>query len=376
MTINNKIKVLQIIHSMHIGGAEKVVADIAQNINSEVFEVEVCCIKEEGVLADEIKKSGGVVRALPYEKKNFSNIVRGLSQVIEESQPDIIHTHGDVALIDIGPLLIFKKLPKVIHTYHFGNYPHIKKRYLLASVLFSQFPDKLISVSDHQQKNVIKYLRAPRNKISTIVNGVNSNPYIHEELSINEITREGFANDSDLIVGSVAVLTKQKGIPFLLEAILQISKERTNIKFIIAGGGPLEDELRAQAVELGISEIVHFTGWRSDALKFMNVFDIFIMPSLWEALPIVLLEALASRKTIITTDVGDNSKIIEHMTNGVLIPPKDPQAITDAILKLADDPSLREAMRKHAYDSYINNYTSKKMIEAYEGEYRKLMDQQ
>jgi len=373
---NNKIKVLQVIHSMHIGGAEKVVADIATNINKELFDIEVCCIKEEGVLADEIKNAGGVVRSLPVKEMGFSNIIRGLSKVIDQSKPDIIHTHGDVALIDMGPLLIFKKLPKVIHTYHFGNYPHIKKRYLLASMLFSRFPDKLISVSDAQQRSIIKYLHAPSSKISTIVNGVSGNPYADEKLTVNEITREGFASDNDLIVGSVAVLTKQKGIPYLLDAIKLISQERENIKFIIAGGGPLEESLRQQATELGISNYIHFTGWRSDALKFMNAFDIFIMPSLWEALPIVLLEALASRKTIITTDVGDNSKIIDHMTNGVLIPAKDPQAITNAILELADNPPLREAMRKRAFDSYINNYTSKKMIEAYEGEYRKLMDQQ
>ena len=134
----------------------------------------------------------------------------------------------------------------------------------------------------------------------------------------------------------------------------------------------MQDELEKKTSELNIEEKVIFAGWRNDALKIMQIFDIFILPSLWEAFSVVVLEAMSARKPIIVSDVADHQKIISDGSSGILIPPKDSTAIFDSIMYLLENPEKAANMAEKAYQFYKSNFTINKMTTKYEELYMRV----
>ena len=145
-----------------------------------------------------------------------------------------------------------------------------------------------------------------------------------------------------------------------------------NIKFVIVGGGPLEQLLREESASLGLQGRVVFTGWRNDALELIPSMDVFVMSSLWEAMSIVLLEAMAASRPIVVTDVGDNSRVIEHGVSGLVVAPKDAEGIASAVLQIYKDSGLAGHLARQANARFVRNYTVRQMVEEHERLYRHL----
>lgn len=371
--MKRKINVLQVIPSLFIGGAERVVHSLASFCDPGMFNVRVCCIRGMGDIAEELAQTGIDVFQLSkfarYNSKylNFLN----LNNVLSHCKPDIVHTHCTGSLLDIGPLYFLKKAAPLVHTFHFGNYPHIEKKYLYAERLFAKRATRLVSVSESQRSSLIDCLRLNPLSIETVFNGVSENPFIEDRNAKRDARAELGFNEDDLIIGAVAVLSVQKGIAHLLDAAVDVMKARPRVKFLIVGGGPLLDSLRDKARALGISGKVHFTGWRRDAQKLLTVLDIFVSSSLWEGLPLAILEAMAAKKAIIATTVGDNTSLISDHSTGLLIPKADPGALAKSMIELIDDQALRARLGQNAYCFFSANFSIKKMVDSYEKIYIK-----
>lgn len=364
---------LQVIHGLHIGGAENVVTSLARSLDPDQFNVVTYCITAMGVLGLELVEQGyRVYSGLATDSSAFKYGLT-LQQVIDDCRPDIVHSHGTTALLEIGPRFMFRKHPPWVHTYHFGNYPNIRKRYLYAERLFSRFADQLVAVSDYQKNTIIRTHWLRSGDITTIHNGVASPDIDLSENEIHEIRKSFGIGEDDVVVGCIAVLSRQKGISFLLEAVDRVISSNSRVKFLIVGGGHLQSALEEQARELNIQANVVFTGWRNDALRLMQVFDIFILPSLWEAFSIVVLEAMASSRPMILTDVADHAKIIRHGESGYIVPPGNSSAIAECILNMLASPEQALAMARKAHDSYRENFTISRMAIKYSELYKRMM---
>jgi len=368
-----RITILQVIHGLHIGGAENVVTSLTRTLDPDQFNVVIYCITAMGVLGAELVEEGySVYSGLATDSAALKS-GQSLQQVIEHCRPDIVHSHGTTALLEIAPRFMFHKHPPWIHTYHFGNYPNIRKRYLYAERLFSRFTDQLVAVSDFQKNTIIRTHWLRSGDIITIHNGV-ADPDINlSENEIQEIRQSFGFYDNDVVVGCIAVLSYQKGIPFLLKAIQSVISTDNRVKFLIVGGGDLQARLEEQATELGVQTNVVFAGWRSDALKLMQVFDIFILPSLWEAFSVVVLEAMASSRPMILTDVADHARIIRHGESGYIVPSEDSSAIAECILHMLASPEQARAMAQKAYEAYKQNFTISQMAINYGELYKRMM---
>jgi glycosyltransferase involved in cell wall biosynthesis len=144
-------------------------------------------------------------------------------------------------------------------------------------------------------------------------------------------------------------------------------------RFLVIGGGPLEQPLRDKAVSLGLADRVVFTGSKQDASRLLPVFDVFVMSSLWEAMPMALLEAMAARRQIIVTDVGDNRAIVDNGRCGVVVAPRDARAITNAVLGIVGNPYESALMAERAQQRLDERFTTRHMVEAYEGLYERMV---
>lgn len=366
-----RLHVVQVIGTMHIGGAENAVVHIAQGLDRSRFDVTVCCTRERGVVAEQLAASGVEVRlSAPPSRRQRYFTPYYLQRELRALGADIVHTHGTPSLLHVGPLAALRVAPPWVHTYHFGNYPLPSRRMMAGERMFSRFASQLVAVSDVQRQSIVKHHGIDR--IDTIVNGVTANPFLDDGRTAAAKRAElGIAPD-EIVVGGIAVLSRQKGVTFLLQGARPILDTHPRVRFLVAGGGPLLDDLRAEARALGLGDRVIFTGWRQDNLELLNTLDIFVMASLWEAMPLALLEAMAARRAIVVTDVGDNRRVVDDGGCGLIVPPGDPVALGGAVSRLLDRPDEARAMAARGLARFQTHYTTHRMVREYEAVYTRL----
>jgi glycosyltransferase involved in cell wall biosynthesis len=197
-------------------------------------------------------------------------------------------------------------------------------------------------------------MRAER--VYAVPNGIDPAPFLADETRAGVRSELGLA-DKDIAVGTLAHFTPRKAHADLLKAAAQIVPKVPNLKLLWAGEGPLEGELRRMAADLGLREHVRFLGFRSDAARLHQAFDIFALASLLEGLPLSVLEAMASARPCVVTAVSGNPELVEDGVTGYLVPPRDPLALSSALLRLVGDAELRAAMGDAARRRIMEHFT-------------------
>lgn len=363
---------------MHIGGAENVVMHLVKGLDRDSFAVGLCCTKQLGVNAERLRTEAPdapIVLAAPAGQRVGYGLPLRVRREIARFAPDVVHTHGATSLLHVGPLALLGLLPPWVHTFHYGNYDvHAEGKKEAAEGFFSRRATQLVAVSDPQRDSVIRRYRINPAKILTIVNGVPPNPFVTDAAVAARMRAEfGFAAD-DVVVGTIAVLSEQKGVTYLLRAIRQLVDRGTRAKFLIVGGGPLEAALREEAHTLGLDSRVSFTGWRQDCAELMTALDIFVMSSLWEAMPMVLLEAMSAKRAIVVTDVGDNRRVVDDGRCGLVVPARDASGIARALEHLVATPDDARALGLAAAERYQAWFSVGRMVAAHEDLYARLTD--
>lgn len=359
---------MQITHDLAIGGLQQVVVNLCKTIDRNLFDIEVLCLRGLGEFAAEIKSLGIPVTLLPQKERgtDYFSFLK-VARILNEKRIEVIHTHNTQPFIDgaIGGLLAGVKT--MIHTDHARNFPD-KRRYMFAEWLVSHWVYRVVGVSNHTSKNLIKYERISPKKIVTIINGIvgeRYRRYIDRETKRDELGIAG----SGPIIGLGARLTKQKGLTYLLQAMVAVIAAHPQANLVIAGDGPCREDLQRETEGLGIGQRVRFVGPRTDMPELIQLFDVYALPSLWEGLPIVLLEAMAAGCPIVATDVGGNSVAVKDGYNGYLVPARDPGALSEALIRLLAEAGLRRQLGKNGQTLFEKEFSAKEMTRKYEALY-------
>jgi glycosyltransferase involved in cell wall biosynthesis len=208
---------------------------------------------------------------------------------------------------------------------------------------------------------------APPNKLIVICNGIEPEPFIQASMdgSRDRLRREFNLANNCVVIGNTGRLSPQKDNANLIKAMWHLKSLVTNVPFtiLLAGDGPDLDELKGLVTELNLNKEVHLVGFRTDIPAFLAAIDIFVCPSLWEGLSISLLEAMAAAKPIVTTLIAPNAELIEDEITGLLVPPKDPKQIAQAIARFVEDPKLAHECGAAARHRLLNKYTIDKMFQ-------------
>jgi glycosyltransferase involved in cell wall biosynthesis len=362
------IRVLQVASGLHYGGAENVIARLVTGLDRRQFDVSVFCTKGMGAIAEQLRADGVRVTVGPAQtrlQKYLASV--GLWREIRRVRPHVVHTHGVEALLATGPLALTRLLPRWMHTFHYGNYPYQSARRMALEGFFSRRCDAPVAVSHAQRTALVRYHRLP-DDMRVIWNGVPANPHLGDSGIRDKLRREFGFTPETLVVGTVAVLSEQKGLPFLVEGARDVCAKHANARFLIVGGGhgDMESRLRRQAAELGLAERIVFAGWRPDVQELLMAMDVWVMSSLWEAMPLALLEAMSAARAMVVTDVGDNARLFTPGVSGILIPPRDGAALGLAVDALLSDPARRSAFSAAARREYEQKFTVEQMLKSYE----------
>lgn len=229
--------------------------------------------------------------------------------------------------------------------------------------------DRIVAVSRYTKDvTVPSYLK---HNVEVVYNGVDEKHFKPRERSL---IREKFAVGGAPLLLTNGRLVTQKGMYYLIEAFYSLKKDFKDAKLIIIGKGPLKDELASQCFRLGVQDSVHFvTGIPEDELPlYYNAATLFVLPTLWEPSAVVLYEALASGKAIVATRVGGNPEIVNSKC-GLLVPPRNPEELYNAMKLLLDDEKLRKKMEKSSRERAVENFTWDIAAKRYESVYKDIL---
>lgn len=367
-----RINLLIAVTSLYIGGAEVVVKNLVQAFNRRRFNITVCCIKARGTIGDELKRHG--VEIITLSCSNTTKVdyftFKKLLKVIRNKRIDIIHTHSTDALADAVVCKFFMPKLKLVHTFHFGNYPHITKRLMWMEFVFSRFVNRLVAVGEVQRRQLMSFYHLNKERIVRVLNGVPTFSHMCDSSKF----RERIGAGERIVVGTIATMTKQKGLPDLMMVASHFKKYGDKVCFVIVGEGPVKPQLIRMRSELGLDDIVIFLGWvKNAAAVALPAFDIFFLPSLWEAMSIAILEAMVARKPIVATCVGENPYLIDDGVNGLLVKPGEIDKMALLIEKLIDNLDFRKRLGAEAARKACMCYTVRNMTSKYEQLYMNLM---
>lgn len=305
----------------------------------------VCFASTPGLTLDAVEAAGYPVFPVPAMQREIRpwSDLRALVQlvrIIRQIRPAVVHTHTSKGGF-LGRLAArMAGVPVIIHTVHgFAFHEGISKGrkllYLNLERAAARWCDRIISVNNEDRLQALSCGIAGPDKIVTIYNGIDTTPF-DRYYDRNEIRREFGAGDSNVLVGMVARLAPSKAPLDFILAAHYVLDYRNDVKFVLVGDGPLRKEIEKAVRELDRTGAVFVIGHRTDVPALLSAMDIFVMTTLWEGLPIAVLEAMAMRKPVVATDVRGPREVVRHGETGYLVPPKSPIAVGKAVLELID----------------------------------------
>lgn len=367
-----------VIDEASMGGGQQHLLWLAQRIDRSKFEIEVAC-EENGYLVDELGKNNIKVHKLDISNSPSVKSLISTYKLLKKVSPDIIHTHGGTAGFYGRLASIINYQGVVIHTYHGIHYLNFENKllgwvYKLIDKFLLQFTDCTICVAQKDFEIGIKAGIVKKKNSAVIHNGVDVDKFFQiskkSDFKINIREENG-----SIIIGSVGRLHLQKGYEYLIRASKDVLEKFPNVKFVLVGDGELRNSLESLAKKLGVFDSYSFLGNQIEIAELLAQMDIFVLPSLWEGLPLVLLEAMSAMKPIVATDVNGIVEIIESGKDGILVPPKNSKALSLALIQLLEDEDneLGKVLASNAYEKVARDFDISKMINETESLYNKLL---
>jgi glycosyltransferase involved in cell wall biosynthesis len=346
-----KHKILYIIENSFFGGGERAFAQIINGLDKEKYEAYVACLPS-GEFTERIKRSATI---MPFDLRNrfdFTKIFQ-LVKIIKQKNIEIIHSQGSRADFFARIAARLTSVPAAVSTiampvegFDVGS---IKKIIYIVLDRFSErFVDRYIVVSEALRKRLIEKHKIPSKKIVKIYNGVEIDSDARRLMPDvrKKIMEELMIPENAMLAGTIGRLVWQKGLTYFIQAIKEINTrwKMQDVRYLIVGEGKERNNLEQIIKKLGLSDKIIFTGFCNDIKEILYSLDVFVLPSIREGQPIALLEAMAMETPIVATDIeGVNETIVDGIT-GILVPPKNPSALAEAIVCLLKDKKKAQEM--------------------------------
>ncbi|MCH7883420.1 glycosyltransferase family 4 protein [Patescibacteria group bacterium] len=385
-------KILYLITKSVWGGAGKYVFDLATHAPSSNFEVKVAAGKRDA-LAKKLSAQNidyFEIKGLNRDIKLFGDVIAFLHilQILFKTKPDILHASspkaaglGGLAFL-IYKFLTFRFDARSIYTIHgwvFNEPRSGWQKFILrnASRLICFFYDHIIVLAQSEYEIAKRLWILPTHKMIVIHNGIDpkSIDFLPREEAYRKLIEiHNMSIDRHIVIGTIGEFTKNKGYHYLIDAIKLLQATSYELRAILIARGEEKSNLKSQTSNLGLDETVFFIENLSPASPYLKAFDIFVLPSLKEGLPYVLLEAGLAQLPVIATDVGGNTDIIEHEKTGLLVPAANSEALAEAIKRLLNDVNLRQTLAQNLREKILRKFSKKEMLQKTFALYKKITE--
>jgi glycosyltransferase involved in cell wall biosynthesis len=333
------IRVLALIKGLGRGGAERLVVDLVRSAERACTEYEVAYVlPAKSALVPDLDVP---VHCLGEGRAPWPV---ALAALIRRRRFEVVHLHSP----SLAPATrVPNRGPVHVYTEHnvWDRYHPLTR---IGNAMTWSANAHVFAVSDRVARSIGNGVSRRRRMppIETLHHGVA--PDFGVDVATRDAVRAEFAAPSTPLIVTVANFKPSKGHQHLLAAIPRVLRHHPDARFVLAGVGPLESEARATVDRLGIGSAVTFAGFRDDAPALIAAADLFVLPSEHEGLPIALVEALALGTASVVTSAGGIPEVVTHGREALIVPPKDPVALADGIVRLATDGAARRSMAEAA----------------------------
>jgi glycosyltransferase involved in cell wall biosynthesis len=369
-----KIKILQGIRQGKIGGGESYLLSLVENLDRSRFEPVVLSFTD-GPMVERLQDLGIKTHIIPTETPFDVRVWKRVKNLVVEEGIDLVHAHGTRAASNVFWAAKKAKLP-LIYTCHAWSFHRdqnsvVKKLRILGEQFLTTKADVNICGSKANRETGRQLFK---NFDAVIINNSidpkRFNPYgvfknIRAELGIKP---------DEILVTSIARFTLQKQPLKLIAAFAEVSRKISNVRLLMVGDGEQKEQAIKLIQKLNLQDKIILQPFRQDVPDVLAAADIFVLPSLWEAFPIALLEAMSMGKAVIATNVDGTPEIIEAEKNGLLIEVEGLQKnIADALIRLCSDAELRRRLQQAALKSIYNTYNVETLARKNEAIYQRLV---
>lgn len=373
-----KIKILFIHPSLEVGGAEDLRFIVLRCLSKKNnYDLKVCCIEKIGKIGEQIKEFGIEVICLNRTSKPY-NIFTTLSLFIYllKNRFDIVQTslfnanfHGRIAAF-------LARVPVIISEEHSEHYQYNSLRFLphiYSDRILARFTDRIICCSRNLMNSISKLENIPLHKLFLLVN-----TFDMEKLKITrqplDLRRELGLSENDLVIGNIASLCKRKNQGVLIKVLRLISEKLPNARLLFVGeeDPEIKQELLSLVYSLNLSGKILFLGRKDNIADYLNIMDIFVLPSLFEGIPLAMLEAMYMQVPVVASEVGGVSEIIINNKNGILVKPNNIEALAGAITGLIINKEKRIRLAQEGRKTTLERFTIEGYITELENLYNQL----
>jgi len=367
-----RIKLLQLITELERGGAEILLLELVKALPEKNFDIKVGYLRGQGTLVKEFKTNKIDITFFNIRSRFDIIGIFKLIFFLKKHCFDIVHTHLIDA--DIFGYIAAKiaQVPVIVSTKH--NTDTFRKKKLPAvwlDTFLANNSTKVIAVSAAVKDFLIKFQKINPNNIEIIYNGVDLKK-INRTIDIKQAKTALRINPEDYVIGCIARFDEQKGHRYLVQAINKVLAKIKNVFFVFVGTGRLESKIKERINQLNLNDKVKFLGQRDDINNILSALDVFVLPSVWEGLGIVLLEAQAAYLPVVATKVDGIAEVVKDGVTGLLVPAKDAQSLAAAIINLIEDNDKAQQYGKNGHEFVAQNFTIEKMANKIETLYYNL----
>jgi glycosyltransferase involved in cell wall biosynthesis len=364
------IRIEYVIDHLKMGGAQRHLIELFGAIDRERFAPQVCVAKGGGALTPAIERLGIAVRTFELgnslnEVRTLVNLVR-MAKRLRRERVEIVHGYlylGNVLGMLAGALA---RTPiRIAAKRSLDRYP--RRSQLHATRLANHCAHRILCNAEAVRSFVLGEERPVPARLAVIPNGIS--------LPSSRLSRAHIPGlpDGVRVIGTVGRLDWKKAHADLLAAMRAVRASQGDAELVVIGDGPLRQQLEQRAAQLGIAGHVHFLGERRDARSLLAAFDIFVLSSVIEGMPNVLLEALAAERPVVATSVGGAPEIVTHEETGLLVPASDPDALASAILRLLAQPVDGARLARAGRALVARRFSTSAMVASYTALYEDLV---
>lgn len=348
--------------TMGQGGTENVILQLCEILKPRANKIIVCSCG--GIAVQKLEE----MRIQHYEipdisEKRFSKmlkIYKKLIRIIKDEQITVIHAHHRMAALYSG----IAAGTGIIQVINVHNTFHDKK--LLTRLAYRG--KNIIAVGEMVKKNLINAYHLPDKQVEVIHNAVK--PYDGGGVLLPELAKE--REEGNILIGNIGRLSKQKGMEYFIEAAGLLYEKYPRAKFYIVGDGEDRKKLERMAGKLLLDGVLTFLGYRSDIQNVMMHMDFIVLSSLWEGLPLTLIEAYSVGKTVIATAVDGTPEIVTDGISGLLVEAKDAVSLAEKMKWMIENPDRRRKMEENSVRKYREDFSFGKMQDSYVRYYERL----
>lgn len=364
-----KINLLYVITKLELGGAQKQLLSLIGRLDKERFNIFLFTAQDGLLVKDALNLNGLTLRRSRCLERPINPLKDLLALIeiyrfIKKNNIDIVHTHSSKAGILGRYAARFAKVNFIIHTVHgwsFNDYQPNFIRYIFIGLerLAAQFTHKLLVVSYYDKQKGLANRIGQEDKYVIIRYGIDYAEFFKRDRKIKE---ELGINNTDLVVAMISCFKPQKSPQDFIKLAFLVNKIQPDVKFLLVGDGILRKRTQELIDRFNLEKCVILTGWRRDVYRILSATDIFVLTSLWEGLPITVLEAVASSIPVVATHTGGIAEVIIDGKTGFLIPSHNLKLMSERLALLLKDENLRRQMGENAKNNLGLNFMLTNMV--------------